>query len=257
MAMASTLATHYGDEALASISELRKQYTDEALAAMIMAAKAEPRTSSFARDLEEVQFRTWTREGKTTGEVFKMLNLDKSGDKLFESPELPLLVSYYSEFGTSRADELMTLALKTRFGETVLTKMLGEAAKQTPGQRGEECAQEPAFDSWVSYMRKINFTGWHDTTMFSKLKEVFGDGMELARALESAKTSSKHTRGTIRVINELQFYQFKQWVRQDLNPESVRTKLNYDPAKDGDALEAFKVFYAEISRKARILPNQR
>ncbi|POM66840.1 Secreted RxLR effector peptide protein [Phytophthora palmivora] len=71
---------------LAMFSTLASHYTDDALAKMFVTAKQGGSTREVATRMETLQIENWITAGKSADGVFTALRLDQTGDKLFESP---------------------------------------------------------------------------------------------------------------------------------------------------------------------------
>ncbi|KAF1788087.1 hypothetical protein GQ600_7469 [Phytophthora cactorum] len=74
---------------------IKKNGFDEVnLAKMIGAAKQDIHTGSIAAKMEDLQFQKWSKDGKSSEDLFKFLGLNKEGDKLFDSPAWSIWASY-------------------------------------------------------------------------------------------------------------------------------------------------------------------
>ncbi|KAH7487632.1 RxLR effector protein [Phytophthora ramorum] len=166
--MFSTLANHYGDEALA---------------ALLVTAKQNYQSRTVATKLENAQLQNWESAGKTGDDVFDLLKLNDKGEKLFESPVAATWISYMTKLNAQNSDEVIFSSLKKLYSDDVLAKMIGGAknsanvgatAKKLEqvllskwmsegktiddifklfklNKEGEKLLQSPMFDTWVSY----------------------------------------------------------------------------------------------------------
>ncbi|ETK73956.1 hypothetical protein L915_19167 [Phytophthora nicotianae] len=76
------------DTDLATMSTLISHYSDEAVAKMITKAHGNPKTKNIAERLESELQRDWLFAKQSTYDVFIMMNLDRTLDKVLENPLL-------------------------------------------------------------------------------------------------------------------------------------------------------------------------
>ncbi|KAL3657660.1 hypothetical protein V7S43_017462 [Phytophthora oleae] len=96
----------YGDElytktpqkGVSTISTLTSYYGNQALSQMILAAQKTPSTTSLATELQARQLKYWLSDKTTPADVFKLLMLNKAGDKLVENPQFLTWLAYAADF---------------------------------------------------------------------------------------------------------------------------------------------------------------
>ncbi|KAE9002952.1 hypothetical protein PR003_g19094 [Phytophthora rubi] len=132
------------------LDTLSARYTDEGLASMLMVAKQDHIPTSVAAKLKDALFNRWQVQGKSAESVFKLLNLNKADDKMFESPMLRTWASYVRTLDKMNPDEAMFSVLKTRYGGEVLTDMLIVSRKSGTARYGVSGLEEVLLKTWVS-----------------------------------------------------------------------------------------------------------
>ncbi|OWZ18675.1 LOW QUALITY PROTEIN: RxLR effector protein [Phytophthora megakarya] len=230
VAMVTTLTAHYGDEAVAKV---------------LLEAKRIAKTKSFAWKLEKAQFTKWKRDQKSVENVYKLLKLDEMGDKLFKSSGANTWIQYASNFQV-KGDEAMFLTLKTHICEDV------DAAKEdndiatslekvelehwlNTGKSSDEVfkllrlndetgnlLKNPAFNTWVSYVTKINKQNPYDIA-FAKLLVRYG-GPTLAKLIVGAKQDP-----TMNIIaGGLEVALHKHWIDEGKSANEIFKLLNLE-----------------------------
>ncbi|GMF42091.1 unnamed protein product [Phytophthora lilii] len=125
-------------------AELKARYkTDEALASMLVSAKETSKTHLIAKRLEEIQLQNWLKDGKTAGDAFKILELNKDGN-LFENTALITWVGYVRKLDKERSDKMMFAVLQAHFSDKDLARkiIVAKANSKTEGvAEGLELAQ--------------------------------------------------------------------------------------------------------------------
>ncbi|ETI33624.1 hypothetical protein F443_19731 [Phytophthora nicotianae P1569] len=82
------------DTDLATMSTLISHYSDEAVAKMITKAHGNPKTKNIAERLESELQRDWLFAKQSTYDVFIMMNLDRTLDKVLENPLFSVWYNY-------------------------------------------------------------------------------------------------------------------------------------------------------------------
>ncbi|KAL3658917.1 hypothetical protein V7S43_016058 [Phytophthora oleae] len=84
----------YSETELATMSTLINHYSDETVAKMIMAASEDPSTKMLAKRLQSELQRDWLFSRQSPNDVFIMMNLDRTLDKLLENPLFDIWYQY-------------------------------------------------------------------------------------------------------------------------------------------------------------------
>ncbi|KAJ8508100.1 hypothetical protein ON010_g18904 [Phytophthora cinnamomi] len=108
-----------------------KQYTNELLAKMVLEAEKSPSAASIAKQLQAELLENWLKSKKSPSGVFRLLGLNKVGDKAFESPVLEMWLKYVTFFKDTNPTVRVNIAdiLKKYFTNGVLGNMLLDAVK--------------------------------------------------------------------------------------------------------------------------------
>ncbi|ETM33839.1 hypothetical protein L914_18967 [Phytophthora nicotianae] len=85
------------DTDLATMSTLISHYSDEAVAKMITKAHGNPKTKNIAERLESELQRDWLFAKQSTYDVFIMMNLDRTLDKVLENPLFSVCTEYQKD----------------------------------------------------------------------------------------------------------------------------------------------------------------
>ncbi|GMF21242.1 unnamed protein product [Phytophthora lilii] len=165
---------------MAMVSTMTARYGDEALSSTIVSAKDLPITRAIAQKLEKAQLKNWVSAGKTADDVFKaqnsphtrttaeglqeklwlsnkvspddafkLLNLEKDGRHVLESPALNTWISYVSKLNKNRDDDFTVIAkLKDVLGSDMeLARALRSSTSQA--SMTMKSFQELQFKQWV------------------------------------------------------------------------------------------------------------
>ncbi|KAG1687540.1 hypothetical protein DVH05_004789 [Phytophthora capsici] len=260
------------EEAMSMLSTLAKTYDDVTLWKMLDAAKKVPKTEIIASKLQAQQLDAWLDAGKSTDEVFNLLKLHQTGDKLFKNPQLLTWVSYVEKFNKKDPDQAIAIFSKLAgiYDQVTLSSML-EAAKHVPstkriasylqGQQNQHWLADgkstddifkllklntpslknlidPRLDAWTSYMRAFNMANeGKETTLIATLTTHYKD-RGLAQLLqEGTKFAS-----TKKIAEELQTAQFARWLQLGKTEDDIFALLKLKlttPTTDPEAI----VFY--------------
>eukprot|EP00644_Phytophthora_capsici_P005553 jgi/Phyca11/538616/estExt2_Genewise1Plus.C_PHYCAscaffold_20101 len=144
------LNKHEVDADQVMFTVLRAQYGDERLTKLVAKASEVASTKEIAAKL---QLDVWHMNGQTSDEVFKILKLDKMGDKVFESPELKTWVTYVRKLNSyARPNEFSAITqLEQRFGTAKLARMLAKS---------KERATNAATKGFLSDLQESQFKRW-------------------------------------------------------------------------------------------------
>ncbi|KAG2761469.1 hypothetical protein Pcac1_g26640 [Phytophthora cactorum] len=249
---------------------IKKNGFDEVnLAKMIGAAKQDIHTGSIAAKMEDLQFQKWSKDGKSSEDLFKFLGLNKEGDKLFDSPAWSIWASYLNR-QEMYPELVMFSILRTRFGDEKLSKMVTRAKEadstkevaeklqleiwRANGQTSDEIfnllklnekkdkiLESPALSTWVDYVRRLDSVKERkDNFVLITQLEKYYCSEDLARMLASSKSASKEG-----IIDDLQELQFEKWMAQKKDPSAVDAMF---PSSDLASFQVkldFKKFYKE------------
>ncbi|EEY62430.1 secreted RxLR effector peptide protein, putative [Phytophthora infestans T30-4] len=199
--------------------KLTKTNDEEALAHMLIAAKGDSLTSSVVRNLENALLTAWLRDGKTTGDVAKLLRLNADkGESFLRSAALPTWLSYIRQRNKD-PNKVLFLELQNRFSDAELARVLVAASRDKNvkinvtalqklqlskwhgrgdtaddifrhlglSKEGEELLESSVFNTWVSYVKLVDYTNT-DALVFSVMKKHYSDEI-LAKMIAQAKTS--------------------------------------------------------------------
>ncbi|KAL3661125.1 hypothetical protein V7S43_013734 [Phytophthora oleae] len=197
-------------------SLLQTRYNDEKLTDMFIAMRNWGPRNVLTNQLEDLLLNNWQRDGKTFNAVFKMLKLEKEGNKLFNSLLLPTWVSYVVKVKENPYSVVFS-TLKSTYGEKSLTSMIIQACDKPAtlaladelekvlfndwvkdkntvkdafvrlklNMDGEEVFKSAAFNTWVSYASVIERENAGEAVL-AVLKQRFGDA-DLPRIIAKAK----------------------------------------------------------------------
>ncbi|EGZ07914.1 hypothetical protein PHYSODRAFT_526370 [Phytophthora sojae] len=197
-------------------STLASQYGDEALAKMIVEAKNVPSTENIPAKLEEGLTKNRLSQRKTPDALLRDLNFNKFGHISLWRPAIDTGRKYLEG---SQADERMYKVLRASYGDDELAMMLtgwrrylaDDVAKRLEeiqhkallgegkdakamftilklNSEGEKRFESPAFSTWTSYVTKQDAQN-ADKLMLSALKTTYDDGV-LAKMFLAAKESA-------------------------------------------------------------------
>ncbi|KAG2761466.1 hypothetical protein Pcac1_g26647 [Phytophthora cactorum] len=250
---------------------IKKNGFDEVnLAKMIGAAKQDIHTGSIAAKMEDLQFQKWSKDGKSSEDLFKFLGLNKEGDKLFDSPAWSIWASYLNRQELNPELAMFSI-LRTRFGDEGLTKMVARAKEmegtkevaeklqleiwRVSGQtsdeifnllklnkKGDKILESPALRTWVAYVQRLNQDASNKFVHITQLEKRYGVE-NLARMLVSSK--SRHYASKPGIIDDLQEWQFKKWMVQMKKTRAVNAMFPFEDLASLQVKFEFKRFYKE------------
>ncbi|KAG7377374.1 hypothetical protein PHYPSEUDO_011753 [Phytophthora pseudosyringae] len=133
---------------------MKKHYGDAKLEKMFDQAKKSATTKDVASRLKE---ELWRSQGKTAGDVFSILKLDKEGEKLLQSPVFSTWLSYVNKLNKlnkKNPDEFAVISdLEKHVNYVDLARMLGDAKHRTKARDSVETLtslQRLQFKQWIS-----------------------------------------------------------------------------------------------------------
>ncbi|KAG6953581.1 hypothetical protein JG687_00012314 [Phytophthora cactorum] len=238
------------------LSKLMTQYTPESLATMIAAAKKVSNAEGLATLLQAQQRRVWMNAGESGDDVFKLLRLDDTGTKLFETPQFTTWTSYVDDFNRNNHNEAVSSIslLAKRYNEATLSEML-EAAKKVSStesiatklqtQQNELWLSQkkspddvfkllklnepdlavlidPKLSAWSSYLKEFNLANpGKETTLLATLTSHYTD-LGVAQLLQEGKKFTL----TKEVSEDLQNAQFARWFYEKKTQDDIFNLLN-------------------------------
>ncbi|KAL4145922.1 hypothetical protein PRNP1_011795 [Phytophthora ramorum] len=245
--MFSTLKTHYGDEALAS---------------MLAQSKKGYRTKVIADKLEEVQFKNWASEGKSADDIFNFLKL--KGDTLSNSPALSSWITYVEKMDDNPYELLLGKLMK-RYDDASLARMLATAKEdyktrsvavklgaaqlkqwvrydKSPDDvynllklnlEGNDILKSPILTTWISYTMKMKEDPYQ--LLLVHLTKRFDDA-----TLTKMFVAAKRSHATESIGTKLEEVQLKSWLSDGKTADDVFKLLQLN--KDGDTIFASSVW---------------
>ncbi|KAG6616522.1 putative secreted RxLR effector protein [Phytophthora cinnamomi] len=198
------------DKTVSLAGLISKSYGDLALARKIEYALNDPSQKRMAAMLAFQQRQNWKAAGKTSDEVFKMLQLDKAGYDLFQTPQLNSWYNYVVMANKNDANSVMIATLTARYGDDGLAAIFLAGAKprvrrmrwvsmKLETAMGQEWVRKgstsddlfkllkldedvdkvltnPALVSWVGYLGRYNTKNSEkQTTMIGTFTKFYGD----------------------------------------------------------------------------------
>ncbi|KAG3192945.1 hypothetical protein PC128_g10373 [Phytophthora cactorum] len=226
---------------------------------MVVEAKKTSSTATIAAKLQVEQIQHWLDIQKSPGDVFKLLALNKAGDKLLDNPQFSTWVKYVDDLNKANSDKKTTLmsVLATHYDSEGLVNILEAATnvpasskvvkrleteqkwltKDTPDElfkrlkldkAGNDVVINPQLKTWISYMKEYNKANpKYQTTLIGTLVKNYGDE-NLAKILEAA-TKVKSMASTAKI---LQNEQFQLWMKKGWSPNTIFNVLHLDKAGD-------------------------
>ncbi|KAE9062797.1 hypothetical protein PF005_g30280 [Phytophthora fragariae] len=200
MAIASTLASQFGDKAPAK---------------MIVAAKQVPSTENMAARLKEAQMKNWLSKEETADDVLQTLKIEKNDYISLWNPLLETWVSYVKKIeedpyklllskirahdsdakiagwiGTAKQDAVL---IAKKLENTPVDSWMPQTADDIfkllkLDSRGRDLFHSPRLSTWASYVTRMEGKQ-ADEQMYSVLRATYGDD-ELATMLAASKQSA-------------------------------------------------------------------
>ncbi|ETL85002.1 hypothetical protein L917_15326 [Phytophthora nicotianae] len=281
-----TYVTKNSNEApeMAIFSTLAFHYSDDALARILLTAKETDSTKDLATKLEGLQLKSWADAGKTPDNVFKFLSLEKAGTKAFANPQFARWTDFISQSKTQNADMAMYITLGTHYSDEALAKMFAAAkevestktlatrmegiqltnwvhAEKSPDyvfktlaldKMGAKGFENPQFARWTEFITKAN-TKDPEAAVYATLGAHYSD-----EALAKMLAAGIKVESTENLAANLRILQFKEWVSQGKTPESVNAMLGLATNTDDLTKKVsrdFEVFYGKIPAIDRAGPS--
>ncbi|KAG3250004.1 hypothetical protein PI124_g5343 [Phytophthora idaei] len=223
---------------------------------MIAAAKKVSSTEGLATLLQAQQRQVWMNAGKSGDDIFKLLRLDDTESKLFETPQFTTWTSYVDDFNRNNHNEAVSNVslLAKRYNEATLSEML-EAAKKVS-------STESIATKLLLCQYSLLITNVVPRPIYNNLEVEFNtdeeEGVELT--LTSHYTDlgvaqllyeGKKLPLTKEVSEDLQHAQFARWFHEEKTQDDIFNLLNLkrdtwltDP--DTKILREYNRFYKKM-----------
>ncbi|KAL3661729.1 hypothetical protein V7S43_013027 [Phytophthora oleae] len=263
-----------GDADLAIFSTLATHYSDDALAKMLHSAKKVGSTKELATKLETMQTTNWVYQKASPSKVFKTLELDQAGAKVFKNPQFSRWTDYVTKTNPKNPDVAIYIGLGTHYSDEALAKMF-TAAKKVESSKplatklegiqlqnwanaddsaqkvfkslkldktGDKLFESPVVGTWASYVTKTQKDP--DAVMVALLKESYGD-VALAKLIASASKADD----TEKLITGLRTSQFQSWKDLGRTPEHINTLLKLNANSDDltkSIMKQYVKFYGKV-----------
>ncbi|EGZ22210.1 hypothetical protein PHYSODRAFT_285703 [Phytophthora sojae] len=132
------------------LAKLETHHTAAGLARTLLVARQDYTTRSIAGKLQEAQLERWSRKKRSADYIFKLLQLDKEGDKLFKNPVLGTWESYVTKLDEKNANEAMLAVLKIHYSDEKIGPMFTVA--KTSGSASSVAArlEHPLLKAWAN-----------------------------------------------------------------------------------------------------------
>ncbi|KAF4045638.1 hypothetical protein GN244_ATG02091 [Phytophthora infestans] len=101
--------------------------SDDVVGRLLVAVENDEKLSISRAHVEGLLHKKWHQEGKTAEDIFKLLELDKSGNNLFANPFLSNWNSYLRTIDDKDNYKLMLQAVKTQYDDAKFKKMIDQA----------------------------------------------------------------------------------------------------------------------------------
>ncbi|KAE8971297.1 hypothetical protein PR002_g26872 [Phytophthora rubi] len=258
MAIASTLASQYGDKALAK---------------MIVAAKQVPSTENMAARLKGAQMKNWLSKEETADDVLQTLKIEKNDYISLRNPLLETWVSYVKKIeedpyklllskmrahdsdakiagwiGTAKQDAVL---IAKKLENTLVDSWMPQTADDIfkllkLDSRGRDLFHSPRLSTWASYVTKMEGKQ-ADEQMYSVLRATYGDD-ELATMLAASKQSALGD-----FAKRLEEVQHKVGLIEGKTAKEFFTTLKLNT--QGDKLFESPAFYSWVDYVTKLSPK--
>ncbi|ETM38941.1 hypothetical protein L914_14859 [Phytophthora nicotianae] len=219
----------------------RKGINDAGLARMVGLAQKDRNNYWIGTNFESRVLDKWKQDGKSGNKLFTMLELDKEGDKVFDSPVWKIWTSYLNK-NEQEPNKIIYSVLRDRFDDSKLATLVSSSKEaentvlnlwKTDGKTinqvfnllkldktGDEIFERSAFSIWMAYVHKLNPDGLDAFTLLEKRY-----GSKKLAAMLSRSLRGKHSADTKQLFSKLQELQFKKWMGENNNnPTAVHSK---------------------------------
>ncbi|KAL4092828.1 hypothetical protein PRIC1_011819 [Phytophthora ramorum] len=220
--------------------------------------------NEFAKKMAQAAKNKLTSNNQaTTDKLFKNLQVEGTGDKLFQSTQFEKWATTVAKNFKKTPEKVptsMASALVSHYGDEALAALLVTAKQNYQSRtvatqlengllqnwksagktgddvfellklsdKGEKLFETPLAATWMSFMAKLN-TQNSDEVMFASLKKLYGDEV-LAKMIAGAKNSA----GVGATANKLEQVQLNRWLSEGKTVDDIFALLKLN--KEGEKL---------------------
>ncbi|OWY99260.1 Avirulence (Avh) protein [Phytophthora megakarya] len=249
----------YPEEKTTMIESFTKSFGDIGVTTMLRTAMNEESTRNLASKLESAQLKMWWDSGKSTDDVFKLLQLDQEAKRNFfrDTDLLSTWVSYVNVFFKENPDKTATLfsSMESRFRDRQLNEILNLAKKypsmeniattiqknkiqtylasnESPAKvftllgladEGDFILSTPQFRSWMNYVNVFNERNpKRQESWFEplRLEHEYGGFRMIEKALQNPNT--------VEIGEKVERGWLNFWLDQNHSPKDVFRFLHLD-----------------------------
>ncbi|ETO85872.1 hypothetical protein F444_00539 [Phytophthora nicotianae P1976] len=253
----------YPGEATTVMKKLTYHLGGEEVIGILAAARKVPSTEKAAAKLQAEQSKIWLSADKDPEELFKLLQLDKTGDDLLDNPQFKYWGKYVEDFNLNpQLEDLVSIIdiVRKNFADDVLAHMIVTGMKapstksmaqrmedelfkgwitnlKTPdvvfmyltlNKAGEKVFENPLWSMYTKYLDHFNkVVPMNQTTMISAFARNY-DKEALAKILIAAKKDLR----TERLASKLYIEQIQRWLTTKDPPDQIFKALKLDEVTD-------------------------
>ncbi|ETI38142.1 hypothetical protein F443_16029 [Phytophthora nicotianae P1569] len=253
----------YPSEATTVMEKLTYHLGGEEVIGILAAARKVPSTEKAAAKLQAEQSKIWLSADKDPEELFKLLQLDKTGDDLLDNPQFKYWGKYVEDFNLNpQLEDLVSIIdiVRKNFADDVLAHMIVTGMKAPSTKSMAQRMEDELFKGWITNLKtpdvvfmylKLNKAGekvfenplWSmytkyldhfnkvvpmkQTTMISAFARNY-DKEALAKILIAAKKDLR----TERLASKLYIEQIQRWLTTKDPPDEIFKALKLDEVTD-------------------------
>ncbi|OWZ07667.1 RxLR effector protein [Phytophthora megakarya] len=241
------------------LSTLSSHYTDDVVSQMLISARKRPETEEMATKLQLEQLQVWTSKGTPTDDVYNFLQLNRAGDKLFDTPEFALWVKYLDDRVVTYKDKIVFSTLSAHYSDDVLSQMI-VAAKKIPSTENIATklqadqlrvwlskeksaddvfkllqlnkADDKLFDSseftlWSKYLDDLGLDGVNkEKTIAASLSDNIPDE-SLLKLIDTARITKNRN-----LAKKIEEAQYTRWLETNTHPDDIFVLYQLNTAGD-------------------------
>ncbi|KAG6616796.1 Avirulence (Avh) protein [Phytophthora cinnamomi] len=264
-------------KATSPIPILMKYYADGRVPEMIVLAKKAETTKAIATKMDAAQMNYWLNSGKSAGDVFTLLKLDKAEDNFFKNPLYETWTTYLQLFNKQNPEQKTDLftTLREQYRSKPFLKIL-EQAKAYPSweatatelqakkiqeylsrkvspsevfyqlglEESKNVFTNPLFNTWLTYLNTFNKQNPKKREFLYMTLERHLNNNLGAMLREAMKTPS-----TQKIVRAMQDSRMTLWLRRESIPQSVFKWLGLQTQGDGLVANPFFEFFSKYMDK--------